>query len=99
MITVHITKDEIKVTGHTLPDICASVSSAMYITANNLIDMQLLGIDKGECSIVDKPDADYMLIKVVKHSVITDVLLNTLKKGLRDIADDSDGNVKIKESH
>lgn len=99
MIKVYISKDKIKVEGHTLPDICAAVSSAMYITGNNLLDMQLLGIDDGKCIIDDNPDADYMSIKIEKHSKITDVLLHTLKQGLQDIVDDSGGLVEIiKES-
>lgn len=99
MITIHITKDEVKVNGHATPDICAAVSAAMYITANNLLDMQLLGIDKGVSTIVDNVEDDYMRIKIKKHSKITDVLMNTLKTGLQDIADDSGGLVEIiKES-
>lgn len=99
MIKVYIRKDEIKINGHAIPDICAAVSSAMYITANNLLDMQLLDIDNGKCIVEDNLEDDYMLIKIEKHSTITDVLINTLKKGLQDIADDSGGLVEIiKES-
>lgn len=99
MIKVYIKKNEIKVVGHSIPDICAAISSAMYITANNLLDMQLLGIDNGKFTIHDNIDDDYMLIKIEKHSKITDVLMNTLKNGLRDIAEDSNGLVEIiKES-
>lgn len=99
MIKIHINKNEIKIVGHASPDICAAVSSAMYITANNLLDMQLLGIDNGKCIVEDNLEDDYMLIKIEKHSTITDVLINTLKKGLQDIADDSGGLVEIiKES-
>lgn len=99
MIKVYINKDQIKVTGHAKPEVCAAVSATMYVTANNLLDMQLLGIGDGKCIIDDNPDADYMLIKVEKHTKITDILMNTLKNGLQDIADDSDGFVKIiKES-
>lgn len=99
MIKVYINKDEVKIVGHAIPDICAAVSTAMYITANNLLDMQLLGIDNGKCIVEDNLEDDYMLIKIEKHSTITDVLINTLKKGLQDIADDSGGLVEIiKES-
>lgn len=99
MIKVYTRKDEIEIKGHAIPDICAAVSTAMYITANNLLDMQLLGIDNGKCIVEDNLEEDYMLIKIEKHSTITDVLINTLKKGLQDIADDSGGLVEIiKES-
>lgn len=99
MIKVYINKDEVKIVGHAIPDICAAVSTAMYITANNLLDMKLLGIDNGKCIVEDNLEDDYMLIKIEKHSTITDVLINTLKKGLQDIADDSGGLVEIiKES-
>ena len=99
MIKVYIRKDEIEISGHAVPDICAAVSTAMYITANNLLDMQLLGIDKGVSTVVDNVENDYMRIKIKKHSKITDVLMNTLKTGLQDIADDSGGLVEIiKES-
>ena len=99
MIKIYINKDEVKVEGHAIPDVCAAVSSAMYITANNLLDMQLLGIDNGEHTIDDNLVDDYMSIKIEKHTKITDVLMNTLKNGLQDIADDSNGLVEIiKES-
>ena len=99
MIKVYINKDEVKIVGHAVPDICAAVSAAVYITANNLLDMQLLGIDKGVSTIVDNVEDDYMRIKIKKHSKITDVLMNTLKQGLQDIAEDSSGLVEIiKES-
>ena len=99
MIKVYISKDKIKVEGHSLPDLCAAVSAAMYITGNNLLDMQLLGIDNGECTVEDNLVDDYMLINIKKHSKITDVLIHTLKQGLQDIADESDGLVEIiKES-
>lgn len=99
MIKIYISKDKIKVEGHSLPDLCAAVSSAMYITGNNLLDMQLLGIDNGECTVEDNLTDDYMLIKIEKHSKITDVLIHTLKQGLQDIADESNGLVEIiKES-
>ncbi len=99
MIKIYVNKDEIKVVGHTMPDICAAVSSAMYITANNLLDMQLLGIDNGKYTIEDNLEDDYMLIKIEKHTKITDVLMNTLKNGLQDISEDSGGLVEIiKES-
>lgn len=99
MIKVYTNKDEVKVEGHAIPDICAAVSSAMYITANNLLDLQLLGIDKGVSTIVDNVEDDYMRIKIKKHTEITDVLMNTLKQGLQDIAEDSNGLVEIiKES-
>ena len=99
MIKVYISKDEVKIVGHAIPDICAAVSSAMYIIANSLLDMQLLGIDNGKCTIEDNLEDDYMIIIIQKHSAITDVLINTLKKGLQDIADESNGFVEIiKES-
>lgn len=99
MIKVYTNKDEVKIVGHAVPDICAAVSSAMYITANNLLDMQLLGIDNGKYIVEDNLEDDYMLIKIEKHTKITDVLMNTLKKGLQDIAEDSNGFVEIiKES-
>lgn len=99
MIKVYTNKDEVKIVGHAIPDICAAVSTAMYITANNLLDMQLLSIDNGKCIVEDNLEEDYMLIKIEKHSTITDVLINTLKNGLQDIADDSGGLVEIiKES-
>lgn len=99
MIKIYTNKDEVKIVGHAIPDICAAVSSAMYITANNLLDLQLLGIDNGKYTIEDNLEDDYMLIKIEKHTKITDVLMNTLKKGLQDIADESNGFVEIiKES-
>ena len=99
MIKVYITKDQVKVTGHAKAEVCAAVSSAMYITANNLLDTELLGIDNGKCIIDDNLDADYMLIKIEKHSKITDVLMNNLKKGLEDIREvDWESIQIIKES-
>lgn len=99
MIKVYITKDQIKVTGHAKPEVCAAVSATMYVTANNLLDMQVLGIDDGKCIIDDNPNADYMLIKVEKHSKITDTLMHTLKESLYDIRDGDWEHIQIiKES-
>lgn len=99
MIKVYITDNEIKITGHAIPDICAAVSSAMYVTANNLLDMQLSGIDDGLCIIRDDVEDDYMVIKVKKASKINEILIKNLIQGLQDIADDSGGLVEIiKES-
>jgi uncharacterized protein YsxB (DUF464 family) len=99
MIKIYTNDDEVKVVGHAVPDICAAVSSAMYTTANSILNLQSLGIDDGESLVIDNLEDDYMLIKIGKHSEITDVLVDTLKQGLQDIADDSSGLVEIiKES-
>lgn len=98
MIKITYDKDNVHITGHGIPDVCASVSATAYTIANAIVNLQISGIDSGQCSIEDNLEDDYMHFKIEKHSEITDILIETMINCFKDIVEDGEGYVTIKES-
>lgn len=90
MIKIDIDKNKIKFIGHSLPDICAAVSSVMYTSVN-----AILKYDKD--SIDYKDENDEVIITIIKHDKIIDLLINNMIDMLNDIHSDfGDNYIQIK---
>lgn len=84
MIRITKKNDQITFTGHTIPDICAAVSSVMYTTANALLKY------KNDC-INYTDDEDTVTITINYHDEIIDMLIDNMFDMFNDIKED--GNI------
>ena len=66
MINIHQINDNIVIQGHSLPQICAAVSSVLYTTVNAVLKHEELGIESGQCTFEDNLEDDFFSIKVAK---------------------------------
>ena len=90
MIKIDIDKNIIIFNGHSLPDICAAVSSVMYTTMNAILKYD-------ETSVEYKDENDIVTIKIIKHDKIVDLLIINMIDMLNDIHSDyGDNYVQIK---
>lgn len=71
----------ISITGHSLPDICASVSSIMYTTIN-----ALLSYNETYIKFID--DGSTMELEILNHDDITDMLFDNMCNMLNDLYTD-----------
>lgn len=90
MIKIDIDKNKIKFIGHSLPDICAAVSSVMYTSVNAILKYDKYSIDY-------KDENDEVIITIIKHDKIIDLLINNMIDMLNDIHSDfGDNYIQIK---
>ena len=90
MIKIDIDKDIITFNGHSMPDICAAVSSVMYTSVN-----AILKYDENSIDYNDKNDK--VIIKIIKHDKIIDMLIINMIDMLNDIHSDyGDDYLQIK---
>ena len=90
MIKISKEKDIIKFNGHSLPNICAAVSSVMYTTVNALIKY-----DKDCIHYEDNEISDYVIITLKKHDNIIDLLIDNMFTMFNDIAEENESEVNI----
>lgn len=92
MIEITKNKNNIIFRGHSLPDICASVSSIMYTTVK-----ALNSYDKECITYTDNNLFDFVNIDINKHDMVIDLLINNMFDCLYDLQSDKDvGEDKIK---
>lgn len=84
MIKVDCSKDEIIFSGHSIPEICAAVSSVMYTSVNIL-----LRYDENCYDYCDNFDEDYVRISIKHHDYIVDMVIENMIEMLEDIVDDN----------
>ena len=90
MIKININKNIITFKGHSLPGICAAVSSVMYTTMNAILKYD-------ETSVEYKDENDIVTIKIIKHDKIVELLIINMIDMLNDIHSDyGDDYVQIK---
>lgn len=89
MIKVTQLDNELRINGHTLPDICASVSSITTTIVNCFEEL----CDKDD--YIFELDSGHCIIKVLKQTPITDKLYNILVTELKDLSTDYPDNVEI----
>lgn len=90
MVRVVIKDNYVSAKGHTLPDICASVSTAFTFTVNVLTELY------GQSSINYKLDSGDAYIEI-KHKDNNDMytILNVLKNALQDLEEEFEGCIQI----
>ena len=87
MIKITQNKDDIKFKGHSLPDICASVSCIMYTTANALVKYK-----EGCIEFEDNTREDYVKIHINIHDDIIDMLVDNMFCMFQDLYEDGNEN-------
>lgn len=94
MITITKINDMIEIQGHSKPEICAAVSTTMYIGVNIL-----LAYDDGCVDFKDFADSilpvDKVQIKVLKHDLTIDKIIDVMISGFKDICEENDDEVKL----
>lgn len=94
MIKINIRDNEIKISGHANFDecgkdiVCASVSSIIITTINNIIDIDSETIEYND-------DSNLMSIKIVKENDIVNKLINNMIFMLEGLEKDYPKNIKI----
>ena len=77
-------------TGHSMPDICAAISSIMYTSVNALLKYN-------ETAIEYKDENDIITIEIKKHDTIIDLLINNMFDMFEDVHTDyGDDYIQIK---
>jgi len=90
MIKINKEKDIITMTGHSMPDICAAISSIMYTSVNALLKYN-------ETAIEYKDENDIITIEIKKHDTIIDLLINNMFDMFEDVLTDyGDDYIQIK---
>lgn len=90
MIKIEKEKDIIMMTGHSMPDICAAISSIMYTSVNALLKYDTDCIDY-------KDENDIINIKILKHDDIIDLLIDNMFDMFNDVYTDyGDNYIQIK---
>lgn len=84
MIRITKSSDIIFLKGHTLPDICAAVSSIMYTSAN-----MLLKYDKDCFLFKDNTKEDFVVISIYRHDNIIDMIIDNMFDMLNDLREDN----------
>jgi uncharacterized protein YsxB (DUF464 family) len=77
MIKITYKKDEINISGHAQPDVCAAVSSTMFTCLK-----MLYKYDSTSFSYTD--DTDFNIV-INKHDDIIDIMLKCMKESFQDI--------------
>lgn len=90
MIRISKEKDIIRFNGHSLPNICAAVSSVMYTTVNALIKY-----DNDCIYYEDNEIDDYVIITVKKHDDMIDLLIDNMFTMFNDIVEENENEVNI----
>ena len=89
MIKIKQLDNELRIDGHTLPDVCASVSSITTTIVNCFEEL----CEKDEFSF--ELNSGHCFIKVLKSTPITDKLYNVLVTELKDLSEEFPDNVEI----
>ena len=90
MIRVKKLDKELRIEGHTLPDVCSAVSSITTTIANCF--HELCNEDEYEYEL----KSGCFIIKVLKETPITNKLYDILVTELKDLSDDFPDNVEVK---
>lgn len=87
MIRVVRDGNKIKISGHSVPDICAAISSIMYTSVNALLEYNK------DC-ISYNDDGDSVKITILEHDDIIDMIVNNMFNMFKDV-DDTKKYVKV----
>jgi len=90
MIKIKRLDNELRIEGHTLPDICSAVSSITTTIINCFEEL----CDEDDYSFT--LNSGHCIVKVLKNTPITDKLYNILVTELKDLSDDFPDNVEVK---
>lgn len=103
MIKVYVSKDEVKICGHSDyeeigKDIVCSAASSIFITTVNAI----LKFDNNSISYEHNEDIkndsnDFSLIKIRKHDEITEKLVNNMVDLLKELSRKYPKDINVKE--
>lgn len=92
MINIHQINDNIVIQGHSLPQICAAVSSVLYTTVNAVLKHEELGIETGQCTFEDNLEDDFFSIKINKHDDFVDLMIENMFDMFYDIQEQDKTN-------
>ncbi len=84
MIKVIKKGDSITITGHSQPDVCASISSVMYTSVN-----MLAKYDKDCVVFEDNNELDFVAIDIKKHDEVIDLVVDNMMSMFEDIKEQS----------
>lgn len=91
MIKITKSSDVIFFKGHTIPDVCAAVSSIMYTSVN-----MLLKYDKNCFMYKDNAEEDFVVISIYRHDNIIDMIIDNMFDMLTDLQeDDNEDKIEI----
>ena len=94
MITITRKDDVITFNGHSRVDICAAVSSIMYTTLNAMEKF-----DDESFDFNDDKEKDIVTIKIKYYTDATSVLITNMFDMLKDLQEDTNGEVIIKDTN
>ena len=103
MIKVFVSKDEIKLVGHSDYEeygkdiVCSAASSIFITTINALLRINPNSIQYERNTDTENEDNDYSLVKVNKHDKITCELINNMIDLLKELSMKYPKDIKVKE--
>lgn len=84
MIKITKSSDTVFFKGHTIPDVCAAVSSIMYTSVN------LLNKYDSECFLFkDNTKEDFVVISIYRHDNFIDMIIDNMFDMLNDLYEDN----------
>lgn len=87
MIKIEQKDNVIIIKGHSLPNICAAVSSVVYTTANAILTHMEIGNKDGQCTFEDNLEDDFFKITIDKKDYFVDLLIENMFNSFYDICE------------
>lgn len=78
MIKITQINNKISIEGHSVPQICAAISSIVYTTVNAIIKHVEIGNEGGQCTFEDNLEDDFFSIIIDKNDNFIDLMIENM---------------------